>query len=205
MLSGDPVMSIGDLNAKLGKDIIKGVIHDMSTNGEHLLSIIGKYNLIVVNSLDICRGLFTRVNNKNTMEISISILEYVLVSNDSVSWVVGLQIDEGKLFTPWRKLKRGKRFSDHSAMLLSITATKSSTLVIHRRKLVCNFNNKSGWDKFQKLATNDETFQTFGLQVMMLKQVTNRGLTNWNLSLTSLLKKAELGYIKSSIIKKYDL
>ena len=61
------------------------------------------YNLTVVNSLDICRGLFTRVNNKNTMEKSI--LDYVLVSNDLVSWIVGLQIDEGKLFTPWRKLK----------------------------------------------------------------------------------------------------
>ena len=52
----------------------------MSTNGEHLMSIIEKYNLTVVNSLDICRGLFTRVNNKNTMEKSI--LDYVLVSND---------------------------------------------------------------------------------------------------------------------------
>ena len=39
-LSGDPVMLIGDLNAKLGKDIIKGDVHDKSTNGEHLMSII---------------------------------------------------------------------------------------------------------------------------------------------------------------------
>ena len=78
VLSGDPVMSIGDLNAKLGKDIIKEDIHDMSTNGEHLMSIIEKYNLTLVNSLDIFRGLFTKVNNKNTMEKSI--LDYVLVS-----------------------------------------------------------------------------------------------------------------------------
>ena len=48
-------------------------------------------------------------------------------------------------------------------------------------------------------------FQTFGLRVMMLKQVTNSGLTNWNLSLTSVLKNVEFGYVKSSIIKKYDL
>ena len=88
-------MLIGDL----GKDIIKGDIRDMSTNGEHLMmSITEKYNLTVVNSLDICRGLFTRVNNNKTMEKSI--LDYVLVSNDLVSWVVGLQIDKGKLFTP---------------------------------------------------------------------------------------------------------
>ena len=87
-----------------------------------------------------------------------SILDYVLVSNDLVSWVVGLQIDEEKLFTPWRKLKRVERFSDRNAMLLSTTATKSSMPVVHKRKLVWNFNNKSGWDKFQELTTNDQTF-----------------------------------------------
>ena len=101
-------------------------------------------------------GLLTRVNNKNTMEKSI--LDYVLFSNDLVSWVVGLQLDEEKLFTPWWKLKRGKRFSDHNAMLLSTTATKSSMPVMHKRKLVCDFNNKSGWDKFQELTTNGQTF-----------------------------------------------
>ena len=109
---------------------------------EHLMSIIEKYNLTVVHSLDVCRGLFTRVNNKNTMEKSI--LDYVSVSNDLVSWIVGL--------------KRDKRFSDHNAMLLSITATKSSMPVMHKRKLVWNFNDKSGWDKFQELTTNDQTF-----------------------------------------------
>ena len=36
LLSGDPVMLIDDLSAKLGKDIIIGDIYDMSTNGEHL-------------------------------------------------------------------------------------------------------------------------------------------------------------------------
>ena len=30
--------------------------------------------------------------------------------------------------------------------------------VKHKRKLVWNFNNKSGWDKFQELTTNDQTF-----------------------------------------------
>ena len=30
--------------------------------------------------------------------------------------------------------------------------------VMHKRKLVWNFNNKSGWDKFQELTTNDQTF-----------------------------------------------
>ena len=60
-----------------------------------------------------------------------------------------------------QKLERGKRFSDYNAMLLSITATKSLLLVMHKRKLVWHFNNKSGWDKFQELTTNDQTFSNF--------------------------------------------
>ena len=99
----------------------------------------------------------------------------------------------------------GKRFSDHNAMLLSITATKSSMPVMHKLKLVWNFSDTSGWDKFQELTANEQTFSNFWLQVMTLKQVTNIGLTNWSLSLTSVLKNAEMGYVKSSIIKKYDL
>ena len=203
MLSRDSVMLIGDLDAKLGKDIIKGDIHDMSTNGEHLMSITEKYNLTVVNSLDICRGLFTGVNNKNTMEKSI--LDYVLVSNDLVSWIVGLQIDEGKLFTAWWKLKRDKRFSDHNAMLLSITATKSSMPVMYKGKLVWNFNDKSGWDKFQELTTNDQTFSN----IWASSDDVEASYKQWSYKLESVInqcfKKAELGYVKSSIIKKYDL
>ena len=30
--------------------------------------------------------------------------------------------------------------------------------VMHKCKLVWNFNNKSGWDEFQELTTNDQTF-----------------------------------------------
>ena len=49
-------MLIGDIYAKLEKDIIKSENHDMSTNGEHLISVFGKCNVTEVNSLDFCRG-----------------------------------------------------------------------------------------------------------------------------------------------------
>ena len=61
-------------------------------------------------------------------------------------------------FYPMAEAKKEQRFSDHNVMLLSITATKSSIPVMHKRKLVWNFNNKSGWDKFQELTTSDQTF-----------------------------------------------
>ena len=32
-----------------------------------------------------------------------------------------MTIDQQKLFTPWRTLKKGKRFSDHNAILLGVS------------------------------------------------------------------------------------
>ena len=57
-LTGDPILMVGDFNAKLGKTIIKGDIHDMSNNGQKLHNMIIKYNLHVINSMEICTGIF---------------------------------------------------------------------------------------------------------------------------------------------------
>ena len=36
-LTGDPILMVGDFNAKLGKTIIKGDMHDMSNNGKNCI------------------------------------------------------------------------------------------------------------------------------------------------------------------------
>ena len=59
-LAGDPLLMVGDFDAKLGKTIIKGDIHDMSNNGEKLHSMIIRYNLHVINTIEICTGIFCR-------------------------------------------------------------------------------------------------------------------------------------------------
>ena len=64
VLEGDSVLSVGDLNANFGKTVINQGIHDMSANGKLLCDIIDKYNLCLVNTLKLCKGVFTRVNKK---------------------------------------------------------------------------------------------------------------------------------------------
>ena len=102
VLKGDSVLIVGDLNAKLGKTVINRDIHDMSANGKLLYDIINKYNLCVVNALRLCKGVFTRVNNKNSAEKSVP--DYVIVSSNLSDNIQSMTIDEGKLFTPWRDL-----------------------------------------------------------------------------------------------------
>ena len=91
-LVGDSVFLVGDFNAKLGTEFIRGKIHQMSNNGARLndIMIVKKYT-------------FTWVKNKIPVEKSVS--DYVITSQDLVSSVNSLKIDEAKQFTPWRSLK----------------------------------------------------------------------------------------------------
>ena len=115
---------VGDFNAKLGAEIITGEIHQMSHNGARLNGIIEKYNLAVLNALEICSGTFTWVKNKIPVEKSV--LDYVITSQDLVSSVNSLKIDEAKEFIPWRSLKCGKRCSDHNAIIVNVSVNKNS-------------------------------------------------------------------------------
>ena len=56
----------------------------MSSNGQKLHNLIIKYNLNVVNSMEICSGTFTRANNKIVGEKSV--LDYVIVSDELIRY-----------------------------------------------------------------------------------------------------------------------
>ena len=66
-----------------------------------------KYNLSLFNSSELCNGLFTRTRDCQGRK-ELSVLDYVLVSTDLYQQVKSMLIDEQQLFTPWRKLKKGK-------------------------------------------------------------------------------------------------
>ena len=155
VLKGDSVLIVGDLNAKLGKTFINRDIHDMSANGKLLYDIINKYNLCVVNALRLCKGVFTRVNNKNSAEKSV--LDYVIVSSNLSGNIQSMTIDEGKLFTPWRNLQRRKRFTDHNAIIFELQCERSKGNDKSNREVVWNFNDDKGWEKFRDLTGNDSS------------------------------------------------
>ena len=81
-LASDSVFLVGDFNAKLGTEIIKGEIHQMSNNGARLSDIMEKHNLAVLNALEICSGTFTSVNDRIPVEKSV--LGFVITSQDLV-------------------------------------------------------------------------------------------------------------------------
>ena len=88
-VAGDPILMVGDFYAKRRKGIIKGDIHDTFTKGQKLHNLIIKYNLNVVNSMEICSGTFTRANNKMVGENSV--LDYVIVSDELIRYITTLK------------------------------------------------------------------------------------------------------------------
>ena len=114
-LNGDSFILAGDFNAKMGSSIMKNDIHPMSQNGGQLYRLILKYNLCLFNSSDICHGLFTFARDSNEKK-ELSVTDYIFVSPDLNQCCKSMMIDEQRHFTPWRKLKIHKQFSDHNAM-----------------------------------------------------------------------------------------
>ena len=95
------------------------------------------------------------MNNNNPDEKSV--LDYVCITKDISDLLLSMYVDEKKMYTPWRKLKRGKKYTDHNAILL----TMKLDTVLHKignqnRKTIWNFRDPKGWDKFYQLTQNDD-------------------------------------------------
>ena len=78
----------------------------MSKNEKFLHELYTSTELELVNSGEKCKATFTRINNKNCFEKSV--LDYAFCCPSFYKYVVSLCIDELKVQTPCRFLKRGR-------------------------------------------------------------------------------------------------
>ena len=51
ILSANSVTLVGNFNAKLGKGLIKGDVHDISANGKKFQSVLQSFDMVAINSL----------------------------------------------------------------------------------------------------------------------------------------------------------
>ena len=115
---------MGDLNSKLGTEYIKDDPKQMSENGNILGGIIQRCALTVVNGMkEICKGLITR--ERHTINsIEKSIIDFVIVSDDLVTNVLSMMIDDERkhVLTKLTKTKSGikKVESDHNTILTKL-------------------------------------------------------------------------------------
>ena len=156
MHNDNPIIT-GDYNAKLEEtgDEIKAI----SPNGQLLLEVVEKYSLKVLNFNLLCEGKWTRIITKQDI-VEKSTIDYVITNEKMSSMLTRMQIDEEKLFTPFRITKnRGKTkqtFSDHTAIVANFTWKRCKEKKINMK------STKPGWKidpeglhKFEQL-TNRE-------------------------------------------------
>ena len=78
-----------DANAKLGKEIIEGDPHEMSSNGKLLWGILSRRSCTVVNSTEKCEGVITRSRMKKDVKEE-SVIDYIIVNSFMAPYLVCL-------------------------------------------------------------------------------------------------------------------
>ena len=116
-LNGERVVLMGDFNCKVGK-CIPGNKEDKSKAGQLLINMVEHNQLKILNGTNQCKGLWTRIEGESR-----SVLDYMIVlEEDSNS--LQMNIDEAKLYTPFRLIQKGTNveecYTDHCAIIVEI-------------------------------------------------------------------------------------
>ena len=110
---------LGDMNCKVG-ECIKGNRKEITVGGKFMMKMMKENNLILVNSMELTNGIWTR-EEKGAQ----SIIDYIIIRRDDESDVTDMIVDEQKVLAPFRVAKDDNGiiktiYSDHNVMMLKI-------------------------------------------------------------------------------------
>ena len=146
--------------------------------------VIKTFNLEVINTADICRGVFTIIK-ATKKKVEKSVLDYVIVSNQFNDQFLSCLIDEDKQLTRWRNLKKGRVCSDHNSILFSFTFLPEKGQTKSGRSNVWNFNDTNGWEKFMNLTDSSKELYS----AVANNEDIDKRYSCWNIKLNSILHK----------------
>ena len=92
---GFMVLALGDFNTRVGR--LPGLQEntpDINQNFDIFMNFIQELGLIIVNTLPVCKGLFTWYNDSEHRTGTKSLLDYCLVDQESVPHISSLVIDD---------------------------------------------------------------------------------------------------------------
>ena len=139
-----------DANAKLGSEVIKGDPHKMSSNGKIMYDLVERQDLVVVNALDICKGIITRERVYEN-KVEKSVIDYIIISQGLLKFLLDMQVFEDKEYVLARyvKNKKGTKItnSDHNILFckFSVMFNKKPKKI---RKEFFKFKCEEGRKKF---------------------------------------------------------
>lgn len=146
---GAKLLITGDFNAKLEAS------QQLIGNGKLLHDLVQSYNLKVLNFDGKTNGKWTRIQLKNKVEIK-SVLDYIIADTTLHELFTGANIDECKLYTPYRIKKQSDKInivhSDHCSISSSFYIKKGRKVVRKpvEKKVVWKLTPE-GLDKFERI------------------------------------------------------
>ena len=158
--AGKSIILMGDLNSKLGAEYIKKDPKEITENGKILAGILERNALSVVNGMEQkCTGLITR--ERHTINgVEKSIIDFVIVSEDLVTEVESILIDDKRnhVLTKLTKTKNGikKTETDHNTIVTKLNVKWKAHEKTYKREIF-NLNNKQCQNTFKE--DTDKTTQ----------------------------------------------
>ena len=120
--SGDELVVVGDLNARIKEEGGSIIPLNESPNGKMVVDLLQKYSLKVANFHNNCDGKWTRIQPCKDGTIKKSVLDYVLLQQTLYDKLLSLFIDEEKICCPYRvKVLKGMHkqvYSDHCTFVV---------------------------------------------------------------------------------------
>ena len=118
----EPMLMVFDANVHVGGSGIKNCSDNQDWGGKCLLSLIQEEGLTLINDLDICNGLVTRVDPRNGHE---STIDLAICNTFMVNKLVSMNIDESGML----KLKRyGKKITEtgHNTIIVKFVIEQAT-------------------------------------------------------------------------------
>ena len=138
---GFSVLAMGDFNSRVGQ--IPGLEQNhpgLNKNTPMFMNFIQQANLVIINTLPVARGLFSRFMGDSSE--SGTLLDYGLIDGDSVSNVTSFVIDENARYAAG---------TDHALLVATLTCSPRTSLSWNFQEAIkFNFSNGSNFTSFQK-------------------------------------------------------
>ena len=99
----------------VGGEVIKGVIEKQDSAGKELVKLINDENLVLLNSLELCSGVITRIDPRDG---SGSTIDLAICNQFMIDKVMDMSIDEIGMYTPTNYAQKTKK--DHNTISLKL-------------------------------------------------------------------------------------
>ena len=199
-LEGDGLIIQMDGNLHAGPELIKGDPNTRNQNGKLFCEFLERNpQLIVVNALDLCKGIITR---KRELEnrIEKAVLDFFVINEKVRPFLRKMIIDEEKDMTliNLAQIKRNKKFveTDHNAMVLEMNFNIDHKKT--KREEIFNMKNKACQEAFfLETESNKDLMESFKNELPFTVQP-----YKWKKAFNNILHKC---FKKVRIIKKKSI